>query len=75
MADSKQKLEDDIVAWLGAQDGPRNYTEILTHFRGPLLAIATPYRYVGRLLDRRLQSLRKAGRIRYTGKAWEVCNG
>lgn len=25
-----------------------------------------------RIIDRRLQALRKAGRIRYNGKAWEV---
>lgn len=30
---------------------------------------------VGRVFDRRLQALRRAGKIRYTGKVWEADHG
>lgn len=29
---------------------------------------------VGRIFDRRLQALRRAGKIRYTGRVWEAIN-
>jgi hypothetical protein len=28
-----------------------------------------------RIFDRRLQALRRAGKIRYTGRVWEAING
>lgn len=30
---------------------------------------------VGRIFDRRLQALRRAGKIRYTGRVWEADHG
>lgn len=46
----------------------------------PLLEMAKPFCgraivFPWRVIDRRLQALRKAGKIEFNGKAWEIVEG
>lgn len=58
---------------------PRNFTELTTRRELVVLveSLGTTDRFgrpapTDRIFDRRLQALRRAGKIRYTGTKWEI---
>lgn len=55
----------------------RNTMRLLDGAASGLPALAMPFRDGGRtpvfrVIDRRLQALRKAGKLRWSGKVWEI---
>lgn len=73
------KFDAALLAAIGTK--PQNFTEITTtrELAAMAAALATPdrwgYKNVDRVFDRRLQALRRAGKIRYAGTKWVAIGG